>query len=618
MVEVSLTVGKLDASLALLLTKDHHLIEFPTILLPNGVKAGLIVKIKCDQDLATETEEHKQFLDLQDEILDTFGTALPQPPVLRVKNVTQTLIVLEWDPLDLGTATLKNLILFKDGKKLGAIPQPLTNKTTKLSGLQFDKEFTFQLRLDTTAGTYTSDVITVHTHKMTDLSGITVCLGDFAANEPFTREDIVATLSNMGAHPPQDLIKVDTTHYICTRENKENEEYIKAQEMNIPIVRPEWLKACERERRIVGVRQFYVNDCSLPEIFSKNYWGEDSAAARLKPVTEPSTVPLINVELPLPAGVLKETTTEPELSVPPELTGEETQEELKTDLSEKPKKELEEELEKPGEESTAEATKEAKEEPTEELKDELKEEPKEEPKEEAKEEVKEDLKEEVKVEPEVTSEADKPLELSEELKGLKEELKEGLEEVKDTIKEDLTNLKQEVEQTFNGEKASKDESKIEPELTTEKLEQPEAVLTAPEVESTLENSASAPKDLTESTVVNGNDAAAVLTSPKQKPLLDIIGDAPAVPSSPSLVDIDLASTVSVPEADAAVTAELAAAESVPPRVDPVPAAEAETDESAGDSPEAGDIGAADESSDIGATAATLGGKKKKNKKKGKK
>ena len=28
MVEVSLTVGKLDASLALLLTKDHHLIEF--------------------------------------------------------------------------------------------------------------------------------------------------------------------------------------------------------------------------------------------------------------------------------------------------------------------------------------------------------------------------------------------------------------------------------------------------------------------------------------------------------------------------------------------------------------------------------------------------------------
>ncbi|CAN3359340.1 chitin biosynthesis protein Chs5p [Diutina catenulata] len=279
MVEVSLTVGKLDASLALLLTKDHHLIEFPTILLPNGVKAGSIVKIKCEQDSETEREEHDQFVALQNEILSTFGTALPKPPVLRVKNVTQTLIVLEWDPLDLGTATLKNLVLFKDDKKLGAIPQPLTNKTTKLSGLQFDKEFTFQLRLDTTAGTYMSDVINVRTHKMTDLSGITVCLGDFSANEPFSTDDIESTLSAMGAHAAQKSIQVDTTHYICTRENPQNEEFVKAQEMNIPIVRPEWLKACERERRIVGVRSFYVKDCSLPDIFAKDYWGKGTTAA---------------------------------------------------------------------------------------------------------------------------------------------------------------------------------------------------------------------------------------------------------------------------------------------------------------------------------------------------
>ena len=77
MVGVLLTVGKLDASLALLLTKDHHLIEFPTILLPNGVRAGSIVKIKCDQDLEGEKEEQKEFQTIQDEILTTFGTNLP-------------------------------------------------------------------------------------------------------------------------------------------------------------------------------------------------------------------------------------------------------------------------------------------------------------------------------------------------------------------------------------------------------------------------------------------------------------------------------------------------------------------------------------------------------------
>lgn len=278
MVEVSLTVGKLDASLALLLTKDHHLIEFPTILLPNGVRAGSIVKIKCDRDLATEKTEAAQFQQIQNEILATFGTNLPQSPVLSIKNVTQTSCVLEWDALDLGTASLKNLVLFKDDKKLGAIPQPLTNRTTKLSGLPIDKAFLFQLRLDTTAGVYPSNVAEVKTHKMTDLSGITVCLGDVTQNDQFSVEDIQETLKSMGAHfPAQDKLLVDTTHFITTRENKQNPEYLKANEMNIPIIRPEWLKACERERRIVGVRDFYVKDCVLPDILAKNYWNKSGS-----------------------------------------------------------------------------------------------------------------------------------------------------------------------------------------------------------------------------------------------------------------------------------------------------------------------------------------------------
>lgn len=273
MVEVSLTVGKLDASLALLLTSDHHLIEFPTILLPHGVKAGSIVKIKCDRDLETELEEQKQFQAIQDEILSTFGKNLPKAPVLNIKNVTQTSCVLEWDPLDLGTASLKSLVLFKDGKKLGAIPQPMTNRTTKLSGLPIDKTFKFQLRLDSTAGVYSSDTIEVTTHKMTDLSGINVCLGDITPNEQFTVEDIDEALKNMGAHHPAlRVTRVDTTHYITTRENKQNPEFTKANDMNIPIIRPEWLKACERERRIVGVRDFYVKECVLPDIIAKNYW----------------------------------------------------------------------------------------------------------------------------------------------------------------------------------------------------------------------------------------------------------------------------------------------------------------------------------------------------------
>ncbi|KAG5417226.1 CHS5 [Candida metapsilosis] len=275
MVEVSLTVGKLDASLALLLTKDHHLIEFPTMLLPNGVRAGSIVKLKCDQDHESEKEEDLKFQNIQDEIYQTFATHPPKAPNLQIKNTTQTSCVLEWDTLDLGTSNLKNLILFKDGKKLGSIPQPMNNKTSKLSGLPVDKSFKFQLRLDTTAGIFWSNEVEVNTHKMTDLSGITVCVGDFSPNDPFTIEDIEDTLVRIGAkHPAQHQVKVDTTHYLCTRENKQNPEYIKANDMNIPVIRPEWIKACERERRIVGVRDFYIKDCVLPDLFAKNYWGD--------------------------------------------------------------------------------------------------------------------------------------------------------------------------------------------------------------------------------------------------------------------------------------------------------------------------------------------------------
>lgn len=287
MVEVSLTVGKLDASLAVLLTKDHHLIEFPTILLPNGVKGGSIVKIKCEHDLDTELQEKKRFQTIQDEIFSMFGKNVPKPPRLGVRNVTQTSCVLQWEPLDLGTASFKSLVLYRDDAKLFSVPNPLSNRTTKLSGLAIDKQYTFQLRLDTTAGVFLSDKIDVTTHKMTDLSGINVCVQDIAPNDQFTLDDINEALKNMGAHSPAHTkMRVDTTHYITTRENKENPEFMRANEMNVPIIRPEWLKACERERRIVGVLNFYVKDCALPTIMASNYWANSS-----KQTSQPSQSP---------------------------------------------------------------------------------------------------------------------------------------------------------------------------------------------------------------------------------------------------------------------------------------------------------------------------------------
>lgn len=94
----------------------------------------------------------------------------------------------------------------------------------------------------------------MRTHKMTDLSGITVCPGVMPGE---TREELEVVLQRIGAKSLQDFVRIDTTHFVCTEGRGQNWE--RAQEMNIPVVRPEWLLACEKEGRIVGVRQFYLN-----------------------------------------------------------------------------------------------------------------------------------------------------------------------------------------------------------------------------------------------------------------------------------------------------------------------------------------------------------------------
>jgi hypothetical protein len=270
MVEVSLTVGKLDASLALLLTKDHHLIEFPTILLPDGISAGSIVKITCERDISKEIEEKKQFNNLQEEIFEIFGKHEPQNPILKTVNITQTSCVLEWEPLNLGTAELKELTLYKNGSKLGPIKNPFQKKNIKFSGLPIDTPYKFQLKLETSSGIYYSNLLEIRTHKMTDLSGITVCIGDIDYNEEnFTLSDIEDAIKSIGAKPYSNQVKVDTTQFICTKNS--GIEYQKAKNMNIPIIRPEWIKACQLERRIVGVNKFYL-DTENPIWKTKNFW----------------------------------------------------------------------------------------------------------------------------------------------------------------------------------------------------------------------------------------------------------------------------------------------------------------------------------------------------------
>ncbi|PYH97664.1 hypothetical protein BO71DRAFT_395914 [Aspergillus ellipticus CBS 707.79] len=250
---VSLTVGKVDAGVAVLLTQDNRLIEFPSVLLPNNITSGSIVDITVARNHSAETTSAANFQTLQKRILNTYGIKTPTPPILRLRNATQTSLVLEWDPIDLATASLKSLSLYRNGSKAGSIPRPLETRSTKISGLAIHTEYTFHLVLRTTAGTYQSEKLTCRTHKMTDLSGITVTAGVL----PPQQKDALATALDRIGGKLIDTVRIDTTHFVCTEGRGPLWE--KAVEMNIPVVVPEWVDACEAEGTIVSVRGYYLN-----------------------------------------------------------------------------------------------------------------------------------------------------------------------------------------------------------------------------------------------------------------------------------------------------------------------------------------------------------------------
>ncbi|RMZ87334.1 hypothetical protein DV736_g5442, partial [Chaetothyriales sp. CBS 134916] len=250
---VSLTVGKVDAGVAVLLTQDKRLIEFPSILLPPSITSGSIVDITVSQNHVAEQKAAASFDRLQSEIVDTYGLNSPATPELRLRNATQTSIVLEWDPIDLQTTTLRSLSLYRNGQKAGKIPRPFDMHSTKISGLQLETEYTFYLVLHTSGGTYTSNVLNVKTHPMTDLTGITVTPGVLP---PQLRESLEAAVERIGAKITES-IRIDTTHFVCTEGR--GRDWERANEMNIPVVRPEWIEGCEREGKLISVRGYYLD-----------------------------------------------------------------------------------------------------------------------------------------------------------------------------------------------------------------------------------------------------------------------------------------------------------------------------------------------------------------------
>ncbi|KAG5513834.1 hypothetical protein PMAC_000872 [Pneumocystis sp. 'macacae'] len=260
------TVGKIDAGMTILLTSDFYLVEFPSSLLPYDIETGSVLNISISHNYEAENREKSDFKELQTKIYTAFGTKKPASPVLRVKNVTQTNVVLEWDPIELGTTKFRNLILYKNGSRVIRIPKATSTTSTKLSGLSLNTEYSFQLILRTSGGIYSSEPVIVHTHKITDLSGITVCVGELNEND---KKELEQILEKIGAKPIQSKVEIDTTHFITSKIS--SPEYEKAISMNIPIVTLDYIRECNAKKKIVNVCKYYFDTTSFLQEPTNNF-----------------------------------------------------------------------------------------------------------------------------------------------------------------------------------------------------------------------------------------------------------------------------------------------------------------------------------------------------------
>ncbi|KAG0052572.1 Chitin synthase, class 5 [Gryganskiella cystojenkinii] len=251
---IKFTVGKVDAGMTILLTEDHHLIEFPSLLLPKGVSAGSVVNISVNRNLDEEQHRRDEFWALQDEILDQFGKNSPKTPVLRIKSLTQSTCTLEWDSLVLNQASLRSLDVYKNGVKQGhSVANPFHTNQYKISGLEIDREVGFYIEIKTSAGTLRSNDVRARTHTLENLTGTNICFGVFESDHAL--EECKKLVEEIGGRWTEE-VGIETTHLLCHVQGGYN--YEAALHQSIPIVKPEWLKACVENKKLQAALPYYL------------------------------------------------------------------------------------------------------------------------------------------------------------------------------------------------------------------------------------------------------------------------------------------------------------------------------------------------------------------------
>jgi NAD-dependent DNA ligase len=108
-----------------------------------------------------------------------------------------------------------------------------------------DQEYEFHVVMKTTCGNYESNTVKALTHTLNNLTGICVTFGTF--HDGINLPEIKELVEKMGASYTEE-IGIETTHLIAQVPGGSNYDY--AVEHSIPVVKPDWVVQCDRNKKI--------------------------------------------------------------------------------------------------------------------------------------------------------------------------------------------------------------------------------------------------------------------------------------------------------------------------------------------------------------------------------
>lgn len=263
--DVVLTVGRVESGIAIVITDDLQLLEVPASVLPTQTP-GATLRLQVKEAADVQKDRLHEFMALQDRILAEFGNgpnSAAFATCLQLQGRTHTTLTVHWPTWEQMQPDCRSkvysIIGHCHGKHLNTVSLSADATQFRLSGLEPDSDYKVKVTFETSAGKFESNELVISTPPLDDLSCLCVMLDRDVDPEI---EGILRDELNVQC--TRELDPDSTTHVVTNRSETDLGEGHDAgalkslcTQLNIPIVTTEWVFACQKQRRMQSVSQFY-------------------------------------------------------------------------------------------------------------------------------------------------------------------------------------------------------------------------------------------------------------------------------------------------------------------------------------------------------------------------